>query len=333
MQENQLQLLTNSRRSSFNDCPRKHQYRYELGYVPISTSDALRFGTMMHSLLEVWWKHLNTDPEEQMVHVDLALDKLDGNPDNDPFEIKKAECLIYGYHAQYQETRKQYKTIAVETEYKAPLFNPTTGGTSRTFEIAGKIDAIAEDSFGKLLIVEHKTTSEDISPESDYWPRLSIDGQVSGYYIGAEATGYQVGYCLYDVIEKPKLRPYKATPIDDRKYKKDGTLYANCREADETVEEFGSRLSLDIAERPNHYFARREIVRMQEEMVDYLFDMWACAREIREAQLANRWPRNPNACKRYGMCEYFPVCTKTASLDDSTYCKTEIHNELLISKL
>jgi hypothetical protein len=216
-------------------------------------------------------------------------------------------------------------------DYKSPLFNPVSGSTSRTFELAGKIDAIAEDENGRLLIVEHKTTSEDISPASDYWPRLSIDGQVSGYYIGAEVMGYEVEYCLYDVIKKPALRPYKATPAEDLKYKKDGMLYANCRLEDETPTEYGARLMADIDSRPDYYFARREIVRMQDEMVDYLYDMWGCAREIREAQLSSRWPRNPNACKRYGICEYFPVCTKVASLEDPIYCQKEINNELLIT--
>ena len=43
-----------------------------------------------------------------------------------------------------------------------------------------------------------------------------IDGQVSGYYVGASTLGYEVDVCLYDVIRKPTIRPYKATPEESR---------------------------------------------------------------------------------------------------------------------
>jgi hypothetical protein len=62
--------------------------------------------------------------------------------------------------------------------------------------------------------------------------------------------------------------------------------------------------------------------------------MWACAREIREAQLANRWPRNPAACFRYGACPYFSVCTKTAEITDKTmFVKVNNpHQELTVTE-
>ena len=68
-----------------------------------------------------------------------------------------------------------------------------------------KIDAIAKDkATGKHIIVEHKTNLPRTSgPGSDYWKKLPIDGQVSGYYVGASTLGYEVDVCLYDVIRKP----------------------------------------------------------------------------------------------------------------------------------
>ena len=153
---------------------------------------------------------------------------------------------------------------------------PETGGVSKTWVLAGKIDAIAKDkATGKHIIVEHKTTSQDIGPGSDYWKKLPIDGQVSGYYVGASTLGYEVDVCLYDVIRKPTIRPYKATPEENRKYKKDGTLYAGQHEHDEDPHEWEARLMADIAERPDYYFQRVEVVRSESDLSDYLFDMWA----------------------------------------------------------
>lgn len=317
------QLLTNSRRTSFNDCSRKHFFSYELGRRPLQKGEALRFGSLMHKALEIWWTQFSMIP---VLEFFGSVKETDFNV----YDIAKAKALMLAYDIKYYPTLSQLKVIAVESEFRAPLINPVTSADSRTWLLAGKLDVIIQDVQGRYAIIEHKTSSEDLSPESDYWPRLSIDGQISGYYVGAEVMGYKCDYCIYDVIKKPMLRPCMATPEDQRKYTKAGALYANQRLTDETVQEYQDRLIADISDRPDHYFARRDVVRMQEDLVDYMYDMWACGREIREAQLAGRWPRNPNACKRYGMCEYFPVCTKVADIEDECLFQTldTLHPEL-----
>jgi hypothetical protein len=224
-----------------------------------------------------------------------------------------------------------YETIGTEIRFDAPLMNPETGGTSKTFHLAGKIDALAkEKTTGKVVIVEHKTTGQDIGPGSDYWRKLPIDGQVSGYYCGAQALDHEASTCLYDVIRKPTIKPYKATPEEKRKYNKDGSLSKACRENDETPDEWYERLSADIASRPDYYYARIEISRSDNDLLEYLFDMWAVGREIADAERIGRWSRNPNACSVYGSCEYFDVCTGCASLEDVTlFRKAETANEEL----
>jgi len=119
--------------------------------------------------------------------------------------------------------------------------------------------------------------------------------------------------CIYDVIRKPSLKPYKATEL---KYKKDGALYANCREFDETPDEYEARIATDISENPDAYFRRVEVPRLDAEMADYLSDMWAVGREIADAQQYGRWPKNPRSCDNYGNCPYFDVCAGTESIDN-----------------
>ncbi len=172
-------------------------------------------------------------------------------------------------------------------------------------------------------MVEHKTSSEDIRPGSEYWRRLRMDGQVSVYYEGATSLGYTVGGCLYDVIGKPGIRPLSATPMEKRKYTKPtkaepvSRLYAGQREHDETPEEFRDRLLIAVAEDPEGYYQRGEVVRLEAEREEALFDIWQIGQQIREASLAKRAPRNPDACKNYGRtCPFFDVCTGQASLDD-----------------
>ena len=300
--------LTNSMRNKFASCHRAFKFCYEDLKRPIKTSDALNFGKAMHQLLECYW--LNAETE--FPHVD------------DEYTAMTLKALFEGYRNRWEEyDRNTYETIGTEMRFDAPLMNPETGGVSKTFHLAGKIDALAkEKDTGKVVIVEHKTTGQDIGPGSDYWRKLPIDGQVSGYYVGAEAIDYPASKCLYDVIRKPTINPYKATPEDKRKYNKDGSLSKACREFDETAEEWYERLSADIASRPDYYYARNEISRSDNDLLEYLFDMWAVSREISDAKRMNRLSRNPQSCSVFGTCEYFGVCTGEQDIDDETLFRT-----------
>jgi hypothetical protein len=246
----------------------------------------------------------------------------------DPYELARAEVMLVGYDARWGDD--QYETLAVEAEFFTALVNPETGSASRTWRLGGKIDAIVRDAAGRVLIVEHKTATGEIGPGSEYWKRLRLDGQVSIYYEGARSMGYDVEGCLYDVLAKPALRPYKATPLESRKFTKDGRLYATQREQDETPEEYRDRLLNAIAEAPTACFQRGEVVRFEAEMADALHDVWSIAKQIREAELAKRFPRNPDACVRWNRtCDFFPVCTGEATVDSPAFRRvTDLHPEL-----
>ena len=308
-----MQRLTNSARNKFAACHRAYQLFYVQGKRPVVPSDALGFGTAMHALLEGVWGGSSSRAK---------WDGAGGPSFNtgDPYRDMTLKALYEGYLDRWErDDDERFEKVAAEVYFEAPLMNPETGGISKTWVLAGKIDAIArEKASGKLYIIEHKTTSQDIGPGSDYWRRLAIDGQVSGYYVGAQANGYDVENCLYDVIRKPTIKPYKATPEDKRKYNKDGSLSKTCREFDETPEEWYHRLELDIIQRPDYYYARVEVARSADDLTDYLFDMWAVGREIADAQRLGRFSRNPQNCQSYGKCEFFDVCSGCAGIDDVT---------------
>jgi hypothetical protein len=223
---------------------------------------------------------------------------------------------------------------------------------------------------GQPYGVEHKTTSLDISPGSNYWRRLTLDSQVSTYFAGARTLGHELQGMLYDVIRKVQLRPHFATPVEERKYTKPsdkacpeckkkkpaelphmhetafgqvqcvdgrvltdpgGKLYANLREHDESLEEFRLRVREEIGQNPDKYFGRAIIVRMAEEEAEAARDAWAIGRQIREAQLERRWPRNPDGCDSFGsLCSYFDVCTGQANILDPYRYRTaeSTHEEL-----
>jgi len=306
-----LPVLTASETRTFRRCMREHHYSYRLGYRSAQRAQPLAFGTLVHVGLEAWWSHGGNDRLAAAIDAMATL-----CADMDPFDLVTARVLLHGYDARWGA--EPIETVAVESEFRCNLTNPATGATSKTYSLGGKIDAIARKD-GQTFIIEHKTTSEEIGLGSPYWQRLRLDSQVSVYFEGARSLGHDVAGCIYDVIRKPGIRPLKATPEESRKFTKTGALYATQRATDETPEEYGARLAEDIASNPDRYYQRGTVVRLDGEMADAAADVWQIARVMRESELESRYPRNPDACMRYGRpCDFFDVCTGAASLDDET---------------
>jgi len=134
MSKKRLPILSTSSARSYGSCPRKYFYAYELRRRAIADSDALRFGTLFHIGLEVWW---------QTVSIEAALAAMRAAYQRLTIEHTDAICaeeLMLGYHVRWKD--EALTVLDVEKEFSTPLINPETGGTSRTFERGGKIDAI-----------------------------------------------------------------------------------------------------------------------------------------------------------------------------------------------
>ncbi len=297
-------LLTNSRLRTNRDCRRKHRLMYLEGWRPVHEGEALSFGKLVHTGLEAWWKDDGTG------RLAAALGAIAGRG-REPHQQVAAEEVLTGYDARWLAATADIEVLAVETTFVIPLINPETCAPSRTWNLAGKLDGVLRRrATGETLILEHKTTTENIADPTDpYWTKLAMDPQVSHYFLGAEGLGWPATGCCYDVLLRPRLKPLKATPPEARKYTKDGRLYASQREVDETPEEYRARVRADIAAEPAKYFQRRDVPRTEADIRDYLGDVWAEGRAMREAELAGRAPRSPEACHRFGQCPFWEVCT------------------------
>lgn len=291
-----MRAISHSEMTTFTRCSREHFYKYRLNRVPAETEEPLAFGSLFHRSLEQWWKGGDWQAA------------CEGNA--------TALALMLGYDARWKG--EAYDVIGVELGFRAPIVNPETGYESKTYELQGVLDVLAVDTqTGETVLVEHKTTSQDISVGATYWRTRTFDSQLLAYHIGALALGHQVQRVVYDVIRKPSIKRALATPENQRKYTKAGTLYANQRAEDETEEEFFKRLCEHIAEDPNRYYARAPLVRLERDEREHASDLWHTARLIRESELLNRTPRNPQSCERYGrLCPYFSVCAGEANIED-----------------
>jgi len=366
-----MELYTTSRATCWRRCQQEHQYGYEDGIRPRTVPRALGMGRISHDGVE-HWRHavMEQRPADEclalaMAAILLSVTSQGDETEVDDYDLVKCEELMRGYHFMWHEndsTSLEY--IFVEKEFKTPMVNPLTDGVSRTWELGGKIDA-AVKLRGHDYNVETKTTSSDIRPGSDYWQRLRIDGQVSQYYAGGRALGLDLWGCIYDVIKKPTMKPAVATPVESRKYtgwkickgckamQKEANkkmkvadmqpgrgclecegprLYANMRATDETPDEYRVRLRESIIEDPTAYFARAEVVRLEDDLKRYQLDAWRQAKSMRAVQLDGMPARNPDSCIRYGrFCSYWDVCTGAADIEDtSRFKRTRKHPELAV---
>lgn len=325
-------LLTHSRMTCAKTCLRKHAWRYELGIVLDVDAKPLRMGKAIHLGIEYRAKGRTAEDSTAMV-----LEEYDGAapPNMDPekvfdFAIERVTvgCLLNGYFWRWDETMP-LEHLATEQAFELPIVNPETGGTCRNFRMAGVIDGIVKLADGRICVKELKTTGDDLAPDSDYWARLRIDQQISGYFRAAKALGYDVETVLYDVIRKPDIGPLLIPVLDEDGFKivvdADGArvFLANGKPRQagdkekgwtmqsrrQTPEEYGQRLTEDIGNRPDWYYARKEIPRLAVDLEEFDFELWQMQGMLRDCQRLGRWPRNTAACIGFGKCPYFALCT------------------------
>ena len=131
-----LPVLSTSGISTYQTCPRLYWYRYERLVEPVLKPYALRWGTLWHLGLEAWWKTGDVWKAIEVVRAAADEQELDVEA------LIKVECLLLGYHVRWRH--EALRTLAVEPPFSADLINPETGAASRTWQLAGKLDAIAE---------------------------------------------------------------------------------------------------------------------------------------------------------------------------------------------
>lgn len=276
-------ILTNSRLAALRTCPRKHYLRYELGLSRAKSQDALRLGTVYHVGLEARNKGADADTAVALAIAGYATVPTSADPQAWAVERETVAALLAGYCWRYSADNMQ--VVQAEQSFTIPLRDPTTGRASRLFTLRGKIDAIVSLPDGRCAVKEYKTTSEDIGADSDYWQRLRCDPQISLYILAARVERPEISHVLYDVTRKPTIRLRK----------------------DETPEQFGQRLLSDIGERPDYYYARREIPRLEDELSTFRAELWQQAIQLREHQKRNAWYRNVGRMT-CGFCEFAQLC-------------------------
>jgi hypothetical protein len=323
-------LSTHSSDLCAKNCDRKFFYRYVMG-VRRETDDRvqLRRGGAVHKGLELLAKGEHWLP---------AIQQLEG----DDYELSLVHQMLMFYNHYWNDdlgadvNSNIAEYLAIELPFALPILNPKTGRPltrkidGKQIMNAGKIDGIVKLRDGRVALLEHKTASDDLEPGSPYWQRLTIDSQISRYWLAARTLGYDVQTVLYDVLRVPGQKPAEIPVLDSNGYKivldaqgnrvftKDGKKPRETGStADgytvqvrvETPDEYGARIAADIASRPHEYYYRREIPRLQADLDEFALELWQQAQLIARQTRDGFWPRNTASCIQFrSACEYLGVC-------------------------
>jgi hypothetical protein len=311
--------LTHSSTQCFRTCPRKYWLQYVKLLRPAHQSDALRIGSAFHLGIEV--AKNGGSESDAMLEVHAAYRESPVPPWSTPeqfdVEMETSAAMVKGWCRRWAgDTIVKY--VAAEQVFDLPILNPATGQATPSYRSRGKIDAIIRLPDDRWAIMEHKTASEDLGLDSDYWKRLALDSQISRYFLAARSLGYDVKTTLYDVTRKPLIRPKNIAKADRALATSEGHYFGvpltmTCPEREDS-KLYAARLVADMASRPEWYFARVEIPRLSEDLSEFEADSWTLQKQIRDCELNERrwgrsaWPRNTGACTNPYRCTYLDIC-------------------------
>ena len=229
-----------SKIKAFKSCRRLYELRYVENVVPVQNAEALNVGKTYHALLE----ELNTTGE-------------------------LPEC----------DYSKEYAMAMAYKKYIYPQFHVVSAEQWLEYEMSngnvlvGIADAIADDGH----IVEHKTTSSEITEQYEY--NLLWDEQILAYML---MTGHRKVH--YTVCRKPTIR----------------------QKQNESEEEFYQRMLEWYDTDTESKIRLLEIERTDEEVEQFRKELYEMSYTINNA---TNFYRNTCHCDKYGRrCEYSSIC-------------------------
>ena len=314
--------------SSFRNCRMACKQRYIDFLVPLRSDHNLRFGSAIHNFLEFWHGH------RDLVMVLDLIDRTYPNRGGDPEEKRDwhlARAIMTGY--AYRYPREEFEVVALEKTFEGEIINPSSGASSRSFTLAGKVDGIVR-SGDEYFLLEHKTAS---MLDSAYIERLWTDFQITLYcwYI-EQALGIKISGVLYNVIVKAKLQQSVGETEEEYRDRcaaliaksKSGKTSAK-RKMPESDEDFQGRLT-EKYDAPEMF--HRELLYLSRDRFEILqAELWELTQNFLDARRRDVWYQNTSQCFSYGRpCAYYPLCSSNFSslVLDNHYRVEPPHTEL-----
>lgn len=227
-----------SRVKLFESCRRAYQFRYIYDLEPVEKATALQVGSNYHEEIEELYRNGG-----------VAI-----------VNYSKEEAMAVAYQKYIYP---KFKVQAVEKWYQKPVGKHI---------LIGRVDGISQDG----LLVEHKTTSGDITEEYEY--NLQWDEQILAYMYLTETRSV-----YYTVCRKPTIRQRK----------------------NESDKEFFERMVAWYDEDTDSKIRLMRINRTDEEVEEFARNFETICDEMERGVIY----RNQSYCNCWGRrCEYSSIC-------------------------
>ena len=313
-----MNSMTTSELKCFRSCRKRYEFEYVRMLIPVETPKALSIGRQYHKGVELILNGYSYEEVENLLFNEEMENANKYQIEPNLFDTYLALEMVRHF-AEYSNWQS-WKIKAIEQNFEVP-----TGYGKR---LKGRIDGLI-DVNGFNYLIEHKSASQ---LNERYVARLTYLDEQNVNYIYAynklrelgQIEDRPIGGIFYNIIEKPLLKPLKATEL---KYKKDGTLYASCRLEDETPEEYRLRVRQWYSE--GNRMIQKYISRTAEEIERAVVEFNATVRDLNQAKKNNTWYRNSNACSILP-CPYECKCICDDETTDEYFTvKTQKNEELI----
>jgi hypothetical protein len=361
--------LSASAMKVFKCCPMHWRLAHVLGIRKEEKPDVLRIGSNWHLLMEKYreaqvaatpkpigtydgveivGKETFADPVDvALEHLNEAYKDLPLNKTQVEWETERAK-LAYAFIAYaWYWANEALETLETEIRFDLPVYHPKTG-KELSMRLVGMIDRVVRKiSTGRKLVMEYKTTSQDIAPSAPFWEKLRLDGQVSTYAYASAELSWGIDGTYYDMYRKPATNPRLLTQAETKKFMKEGewngavyevkaeyqgtgheddTLLAvrvngavvelkigakpGAFQIRETPDMYGARLLKAIYADPEKYFQRKEVVRTAKEIRAFRTELSNICSNMEHMMENDTYFCNDGPCtpSAKGGCAYPEVC-------------------------
>ena len=290
-----MKYFDNTRVSSAKNCLRQYFLRHNLDWVRDGLSPALGFGLSWHDGQDAIWAMAGNPDISDSNILGAAMQRFNstwaeqGFPlweDMTPEEEDRyaprtpgiAAEMFHNYIAKRRGLIKQYEVVAIEQPFAVPIFPDRDD----IFYIGRFDKVIREPKSGKIILIEHKTTTsyKKGGPfRTDYLESWSPNSQIDGYLYAANMLWPgQVKEVWVDaaLVHKQIHDGFKFVPINRATEMMDSWLY-----------ETRFWINLILAQEEEFYEAQTSML---------------------EQPFMSVFPKNTGACTHYAGCSFRDIC-------------------------
>ena len=187
--------------------------------------------------------------------------------DGNPAVVAQVLGMLNAYDHRWSQ--EPFNIVDVEKEYDIPI-TAFSRAAPEEWSLAGKSDAVVEYD-GNHYVLEHKTTSFDVTPNSAFWQAINMSGQGTGYSMGLAASGIGIEGVIMDAVKKTAIRPKKIAKKDrdtietellwlGKEVSQDDVAELRANDWKETPHFYGMRVEQVMLDDIDKYFCREVVV-------------------------------------------------------------------------